>query len=262
VGVDGTRLRSDGRVAEGVVQACRSAVRGGCVVVLATARPPRGVRSVRQTLDILSPLITYNGALIWNPRDEAAQHHEPIAADVAQRLIETARAVRPGMMITIESVDRWFTDHLDERFVERRGLTEPDGVGPLKEFLSEPVTTVNLIGEPGELDEATAAVRGQFTGPPRVAVFRPEAHQVQIAHHLSDKGIALQRIAKRLGVGRGAVMAVGDGINDMGMLEWAGFGVAMANAPQRVRNLADAVVPGNDDLGVARAVQRYVLGRG
>jgi hydroxymethylpyrimidine pyrophosphatase-like HAD family hydrolase len=56
-------------------------------------------------------------------------------------------------------------------------------------------------------------------------------------------------------------MAIGDGPNDLGMLEWAGFSVAVANATVSARELADAVVPSNDDQGVARAIGRFVLAK-
>ena len=71
----------------------------------------------------------------------------------------------------------------------------------------------------------------------------------------------VQRIARKMNIQREEVMAIGDASNDMGMIEWAGFGVAVANAYPAVRDMADAVVPSNDELGVARAIQRFVLAR-
>ena len=72
-------------------------------------------------------------------------------------------------------------------------------------------------------------------------------------------GIALQRIARRIGAAREQVAAIGDASNDLGMIEWAGLGLAVANAAPEVRALANAVVPSNDENGVAIAVERHVL---
>ena len=76
---------------------------------------------------------------------------------------------------------------------------------------------------------------------------------------MADKAVALQRIAGRMDVGRHEVMAIGDADNDLGMLEWAGFSVAMSNASPAVRALADVIAPGNDQNGVARSLWRYVI---
>jgi hydroxymethylpyrimidine pyrophosphatase-like HAD family hydrolase len=62
-------------------------------------------------------------------------------------------------------------------------------------------------------------------------------------------------------VTREQIMAIGDGTNALGMIEWAGFGVAVENACEQAKAIARAIVPSNDDLGVARAIQRYVLAR-
>ena len=84
---------------------------------------------------------------------------------------------------------------------------------------------------------------------------------IQITHPLVDKGIALQRVAMRMNVKPEQVMVIADADNDLGMMEWAGFSVAVANAADQVKQLADAIVPSNDDQGVARAIHRYVLTR-
>lgn len=262
IGVDGTLLNSDGSIAQGVIQACRSAERAGCVVILATARPPRGMRTILQTLDIASPTINYNGAVIWNPLDDKPQFHEPLSADIARRLVDATRSLQPQVSISLEVLDRWYADRIDRRFTPEEGsVLEPDYVGALEQFLLAPVTKINLLGTPEEIQPVLEMIREQFWRPRQVGVFLTDPRLIQITHPLVDKGIALQRIARRMNLNRESVMAIGDAANDMGMIEWAGFGVAVENAHESVKDLADAIVPSNDELGVARAIQRYVLGR-
>jgi uncharacterized protein len=262
IDVDGTLLRSDASLPQGVIQACRAAERAGCVVVLATARPPRGVRTLVQALDITSPIINYNGAVIWNPLENHAQYHEPIAPALAQQIVQEARALLPEVMIAIEVLDHWHTDRVDERFLITNGQpAQPDSVGPLEKVLANPVTKINLMGEPARLKPVMDMVTERFWKPKQVGVFLSDPSLIQITHPLVDKGIALQRIARKMNLKREEVMAIGDASNDLGMLEWAGFGVAVANAYPAVRDMADAIVPSNDELGVARAIQRFVLAR-
>ena len=258
IDVDGTLLRSDARLSQGAVQACRAAERAGCVVVLATARGPRMTSWIIQALDITAPTINYNGALIWNPLDSVAQYHEPLAPDLADRLIADARSIDPQIMVAVEVLDRWFTDRIDRRFDQ---LSDPDLIAPLTSLLSSPVTRITLLGMPESVQRILGSIREKFWQHREVSLFNPDQQVIQIAHPLVDKGIALQRVAKRMSVDREQVMVIADANNDLGMMEWAGFSVAVANGTDQVKQLADAIVPSNDDQGVARAIHRYVLTR-
>ena len=74
-----------------------------------------------------------------------------------------------------------------------------------------------------------------------------------------NKGQALAFLAGMLGVDQQEVMAIGDSMNDLDMIEYAGIGVAMGNANAKVRAAADFVTLGNAEDGVAAAVEKYVL---
>jgi hydroxymethylpyrimidine pyrophosphatase-like HAD family hydrolase len=69
----------------------------------------------------------------------------------------------------------------------------------------------------------------------------------------------MERLGELYGIDRSEMIAVGDGYNDLSMLEYAGLGAAMGNAPQDVKNKADIVVPSNDDNGVAYLIEKYIL---
>jgi Cof subfamily protein (haloacid dehalogenase superfamily) len=262
IDIDGTLLRSDASLPQGVIQACRSAERAGCVVVLATARPPRGTRTVQQALDITSPSINYNGAVIWNPIDDKPIYHEPLAGELARQIVHETRTMLPQAMIAVEVLDHWHTDRVDNRFATSDNKpAQPDFFGPLDDVLGGPITKLNIMGEPELLKPVLEHITERYWKPKRISVFLSDPSLIQITHPLVDKAIALQRIANKMGLSREEVMAIGDASNDMGMIEWAGFGVAVANAYPSVRDMADAVVPSNDELGVARAIQRFVLAR-
>jgi hypothetical protein len=262
IDVDGTLLRSDASLPQGVIHACRSAERIGCVVVLATARPPRGTRTLLAAMGMQSPVINYNGAVIWNPRDDKPQYHEPLSGEIARQIVEEARELHPDVMVAIEVLDHWSTDRVDDRWASADGKpAQPDYLGPLDDVFAQPVTKVNLLGDPDRLKPVMETITERYWKTRQVSVFLSDPALIQITHPLVDKGIALQRIARKMNLRREEIMAIGDASNDMGMIEWAGFGVAVANAYPAVRDMADAVVPSNDELGVARAIQRFVLTR-
>ncbi len=260
IDIDGTLLGSDSRLAPGVIQACRAAARAGCVVVLATARPPRGTRKIVHALNLPTPTINFHGAAIWNHSDYRAQFHEPLQTELVARIVERARETSPSVQVGIEVLDQWYTDRIDPRFEREVGpIAEPDGIGPLDSFLDRPVTRLSFFGLEDELPPIVPVLQEEYWQTRQVSMFMTSPRWVQVLHPLVDKGIALQRIARKMNVTRDEVMAIGDHINDAGMIEWAGFGVAVNNGLDSIKQLADAVVPSNDDLGVARAIQRYVL---
>lgn len=82
--------------------------------------------------------------------------------------------------------------------------------------------------------------------------------EITAAGITKEKGV--RRVCDHLGIGMDTVMAVGDSFNDSGLIEAAGFGVAMANAAGALKNVADAVTESNEDDGVAQAIQRYIFG--
>ncbi|MCX7781953.1 MAG: HAD hydrolase family protein, partial [Negativicutes bacterium] len=82
---------------------------------------------------------------------------------------------------------------------------------------------------------------------------------LEMANPAVNKGRALALLADKLGIAREQVMAVGDSVNDLDMLRYAGWGVAMGNASDTVKAAAAAVTGANDAEGVAEAILRYAL---
>ncbi|MCA9295506.1 MAG: TIGR01777 family oxidoreductase [Phycisphaerales bacterium] len=260
IDVDGTLLSSEGTISRGVIQACRNARRAGVLIVPATSRPPRGMSGIMQLLDLPVPVITYNGALIWDAATKSVLHEESMTGALTQEIIAAVRSTTSDVFIAVEQGDDWFTDRAP-RQEDGHGLwlTEPTGVRPFYEVLERPVTKLNIVGSPASILTVRSMVSERFWKTRQISLFCSDPRFLQILSPMVHKGIALQRIANRRGISRSAVMAIGDASNDLGMIEWAGFGVAVANAVAPVKELADVVVPSNDDGGVARALQRYVL---
>jgi 5-amino-6-(5-phospho-D-ribitylamino)uracil phosphatase len=258
IDIDGTLLRSDKKLTRRSATAIAAACRMGVKVVLASARPPRSVREIYQCLKLDTLQINYNGALIHDPRRRRNIFHLPLSADLAKRVVRHARRAEPDIVISIEILDKWYTDHVDETLpTETSKAFTPDFIGPLDAIVRTPVTKIMLLGLPGALARARKAVLKKFAGQIALAVSDP--HLIQIIHPHADKGAALAQVAQKYGVPAERIMAIGDAPNDVGMLEYAGLGVAVANAWDAVRAAADVMVPSNNDDGVAEALRRYVL---
>ena len=266
IDVDGTLLTSEKRLSREDADALRAAVARGVRIVLATARPPRGVRWILDEIgltDAGAPVdavtINYNGALVWDARSRREVEHTPLSGEVASGVVREAREFQPETLVSVEVVDIWHTDRHDpDLSMETGKLFAPDRVGPLGETLSMGVTKLMLLTRPERLPPLRRRVEDSFVRTARASVFVTDPHIVQIAAHGVDKGAALSRHAARLGVDPSRVMAIGDAGNDVEMLRLAGLGVAMANAERVAMDAADEVLGAtNDEAGVAHALRRF-----
>ena len=84
---------------------------------------------------------------------------------------------------------------------------------------------------------------------------------VEVVNPQVSKARALAMVAKRLGIPRAEVCAIGDNLNDEDMVSWAGFGVAMGNAPAALKSVARFVTGNIEEAGVAQVIERFVIGK-
>jgi Cof subfamily protein (haloacid dehalogenase superfamily) len=243
-----------------VIQTVNEVVQRGVHVVLASARPPRTVREIYKHLSLDSLQVNYNGALIFDSSRHRHVFHQPLAPDLTRKVIKLARKIDPQVVVSLEILDKWYTDHVDEQLPTETSRTfAPDFVGPLESFWHVPVTKLMLLAPAERLQKITAGIQAKFAR--KVSLLVSDSHLLQVVHPEVDKWRGLAWIANQLNIDATRVMAVGDAPNDIGMLRWAGLGVAVENAWDQVRAVADVVVPSNDEDGVAFALRRYVLDR-
>ncbi len=264
IDLDGTLLRSDKQVAKYDAVAIREAVRRGVKVVIATARPPRSSRAVHARLGLDTLLINYNGALIHHVEQARHVFHEPLPADTARAIIDAARSLEPKVVVSIETLDKWYTDHDDpKRQTETAKKFKPDFIGPLDVPLRDAVTKLMLLASKKRIKRIIEEVMPEFQDedPFRGAAFiQSDESILQIVHPEVDKGRALEWVARSHKIPADRVCAIGDAPNDTGMIRFAGLGCAVANSFGSARDEANVLLDHtNDDWAVGRAIERYVL---
>jgi len=131
-------------------------------------------------------------------------------------------------------------------------------VGPLSAIAGRvPINKLNMHIDGGEIAAVRAELAARLGG--RATLVQSLPVQLETLPPGASKGDGLRRLLADLGIDPRHVLAIGDGENDLEMLQLAGIGVAMANAPASVRAAADYVTASNDEDGVALAVERFVL---
>jgi hydroxymethylpyrimidine pyrophosphatase-like HAD family hydrolase len=129
-------------------------------------------------------------------------------------------------------------------------------VGDLRKWLREPPTKLVAVGDPDALDALETELKPRFAD--RLFVSKSLPHFLEFAHPDVNKGAGLTYVAERLGFTAAETVACGDGENDRELLDWAGFGVAVANAHEDVLARADLVVPSVEEEGVAALLEAYL----
>ncbi len=259
IDLDGTLLNSAKQITKttsAIIEAVRKRV--GAHIVLATARPPRSVMPYYSLLKLDTPMINYNGALVFDPTNEKIILHKPLPYELAKGIIYLARKKYPDVLVSAEILDCWFTDRIDKRFLtETARQYKPDVIAPIKNWLKGDVTKLMFLGDESIMLRLAHAILIKF--PCRVSIVQTEGFLLQIMRISASKAKALKTIAERLEIPRQQVMAIGDNANDVGMLKWAGVGVAMDNAAVEAKKAADFITDHHDADGAAKAIEKLIL---
>lgn len=256
--LDGTLLNDSKKVSPQTIDGLACLAERDVRIVIASARPPRSVRHIYADLKLDTLQINYNGALIWDEPGGRAVFHRPLAGKLVRAIIEMSRDLFEEVLVSCEVMDRWYTDRVEEKHTTETGrLFRPDVVAPLEEFFEIDTTKLLLSADPNIISRLEAELLENFGD--RVTILQTDEHLLQIAHPNVGKAQALQRVAGHYGVPMNQVMAIGDALNDVGMLQLAGVAVAMDNAHSAVKAVADWVAPSNNDHGVHAALVRFGL---
>jgi len=258
IDLDGTLLDDRKQISPQTIAALEEVVERGVRVIIASARPPRSVRHIYAALKLQTWQINYNGALIWDEPGKKTVFHRPLPGVVVRQIVEQARRIYPGVQVSCELMDRWYTDRRDDEHTTETGrMFAPDVVAPLQSFWDVSMTKILLLGKPAGIDELETNLEMVFDKD--MCLVRADPDLIQIMDKQVGKAPALKMVADHYGVAAKQILAIGDAPNDLGMLRFAGASVAMDNAHPAVKQAAQWIAPSNNDHGVHAALVRYGL---
>jgi Cof subfamily protein (haloacid dehalogenase superfamily) len=228
----------------------------GLHVIVVTGRMFRAVRPYLEEAGLDDPVVCYQGAVVADPVSGEFLRHVPIPREVALEAIDGVDAAGFHMNCNVDDLL-----YVAEVTPEARAYADFQGleiheVGPLREWLHDDPTKLVAVGDPAALDVLEAELKPRFRG--RLFVSKSLPYFLEFAHPDVSKGAGLQWVAERLGFTAAETVACGDGENDRELLDWAGFGVAVANAHPEILARADLVVPDVEHEGVADLLDAYL----
>lgn len=253
--VDGTLLNDDHALTPRVRASVRSAARGGAEIVLCTGRGSASALTVLDELGLSGTMITHNGASIVDSETRRVMFEQAIDDRLAHRYIDEVRA--RGLHFDMNTSFELFVNGLDgetERMyadMNVQPLLRPVGDG-----LPEHTVKLSVYASEAEIDALEETWR---TWEHELQYIRSGIHFIDIQHPDAAKGKSLEKLAAIRGVPREQVLAIGNYYNDIGMLEFAGLGIAMGNSPDGVKAAADEETHTNNEDGVAYALERWGL---
>ncbi len=256
--IDGTVLREDGGMSDAVIEAVARVRDAGHEVMLATGRSSAMTMPILDRLGIAPQYVVCSNGAITLVRDSTAPtgyRREFVETFDPTEVLTTIRGSLEQAHYAVE----------DEMGMYRFTGEFPDGtLGAIsekvefEELLSEPATRVVVISPEHKIEDFLSVV--EKMGLHRVSYNVGWTAWLDIAPDGVNKATALERVREALGVPRGRVLAVGDGRNDIDMLEWAsaeGRGVAMGQAPPEVRSAANEITGSDLDDGVATLLRAF-----
>jgi Cof subfamily protein (haloacid dehalogenase superfamily) len=254
--LDQTLIGSDAVLRPRTVSAIGAARAVGIHVLIVTGRMFQSVRRYALAAGITDPVVCYQGAVVADPVTGEFLRHVPMPEDGAREVIAAVEELGYTILVYVD----------DELYVARE-TSETEAyagfqhlhvhvVGELLAWLPKPPTKLVVVGDPAELDGLEVTMKGRFGG--RLYISKSLPHFLEFASPEVHKGSGLDFAAAHVGFTRERSVSFGDGENDVELLRWAGYGVAVANAHPKVIAAADLVCPSVDDEGVAQVIEAYL----
>ncbi len=265
--LDGTLLNSEKVLTENTKNVLRKAIEQGVVVLPATGRPLSGLPKEVLEFPGVRYALTANGARVIDMQEDCVIYENLVPYETAEKLLDIMskydtilEVYYDGVGFSSESmlnrVDEFFKSPAMAHYITttRRPVPDVRAMFTAGKKSSDKVQAIFLHDE-----DKWKAWREIEETIPDVEITGALENNIEVNALGVSKGKTLVNLGKLLGIKREEIMACGDGANDTDMIKEVGLGVAMANAVECVKNVADVITASNDEEGVAKAIETYVL---
>lgn len=259
--IDGTLTNSKKEITPRTRYALLEAQRQGKKIILASGRHPIGILPISKDLMLDRYggfIMAFNGGKIINCRTGETVVSKRFPLEYLSDIV----GVLSDSNITINTYDN--KSIVANRKINDYTYVEQDILKTDMVFVDDFVSAIRfeinkilLAGEPDEIDRYKEILSSRYDG--LLDIYKSAPYFLEIMPFGVTKGSMMPPLLQKLGIKREELIAFGDNYNDMTMIGYAGFGVAMANGENDVKKIADYVCESNDDDGIAKALEKFVL---
>lgn len=260
IDLDGTLLTEDKQVTARTKAAIKAAREKGVQVVLASGRPHAGMMHVLEEVGINTIedyVICFNGANILNVKTHENVYKNTITGEDLHEVNELA--MKRGLHFHAFGQDGLFTEKMNKYTDHEAEINKIDIQQRAMNTVlpDEDIIKVMIVDSEENLDKLEKELPGSFHD--KYSVVRSYKWFVEFLNPKANKGVAITELASQLGISMDEVMAFGDAGNDFEMVKAAGMGIAMGNAFDYVKDIAQYVTDTNNNDGVAKAIEKFIL---
>lgn len=268
--IDGTLLNTGKIISEKTKQALIAAQEKGIKVILASGRPTTGMLELAEQLEMTKYegfLVSYNGARVTDCLTKKVLFNQAMSIETGQAILEHLKKFDVIPMIDKEDylyVNDVYSGMLDLpdgafniiEYEARGGNFKLSEIDDLAAFANFPINKILIAAQPEYLQKIAPALHAPFDEIVTAAFSAP------FYFEFTDKGIdkakALNTVFPEMGIHSENIIAFGDGHNDRSIIEYAGIGVAMGNAVDALKEIADDVTLSCDEDGIAAGLEKYL----
>ena len=258
--VDKTLLDDRAEVPGVCLDAIRAYIEHGGIFTVSTGRPTRGVLIYPDLIELVNaPIITYNGACIYDIQQRRAIWRQLLPESFAP-LVRSALDRFPAVgALVFRGEDDFTCAARANAYTREVAWNRERYEAPFRalEEIELPWNKVVMTGPPEDIAACADHIRANTPTP--ITMILSEGKFLELTGPGVSKGKALCQVAEMLQIDREHVVAIGDSMNDIEMIRWAGKGVAVANAEAAVRQAADLVVASNADHGICACIRDVML---
>ncbi len=255
IDLDGTLINPNLQISDNDIESIKKCRQNGVIVTIVTGRTIRSVGEITDMLDLAGLHLASSGAVIIDEKQEihkALKIPEEMIKKIAQSSREWDRAIVYHTSNGFLKYEKYYPDL--EYIAENKKFFKKVKDILASDILTDSLQMTVLIDEDDEFNQYLKEIAGDT-----VKIRRAGPYFLNILNKKAGKLSGVKEILKETGIKREDLMVIGDTELDIGIIRYAGVGVAMGNASQRVKDAADYISTSNSKSGVSKAINRYIL---
>ena len=262
--IDGTIAGQSNEVNLSVIQALKAVKAKGIKIAIATGRMYCSALYFAQAIGADLPIICYNGAWIKDPQTDQMLRHLPVPIHLARELLDYCEQPERKASLDVHFYlnDQLYVREVNEetRLYIERSRIEANAVGDLRNILGEPPTKVLAMSTNPEVTKTLLATLKQHYSDDDLYLTQSNPFFFEACHPGASKWKAVRYLVEEvLNLQPENTIAIGDNFNDLEMLQYAGLGIAMGDAPLDVQTAANWVAPNVEADGVVAALEKFIF---
>lgn len=268
IDMDGTLLSSRKKISDENKNAIKKIHDKGVEIVVTTGRIYNNAEYYSNLLGVKSPVIAANGAIVKSKIDSKILYENPINVEECIKLVDLLYEMK--LLFHFYTTDGIFCNNLLTKVATKAYMTKQVGHESLKinyhvikskekwiEFFKENNNKITKCIIFSTSPDKIIKCKEKLNTLEGVVYFGAGKRSIEVNNRGVSKGNAVRALAKKYGIKREEIICIGDNENDLSMIEYAGVGIAMGNAIDSVKEIADYITSSNDDNGVARAIFKF-----